>query len=66
MFHNTHSIFADIIWAEIFEPDLSNSIPTPLYIFAHFRALLTILTLQNLWSTFYVLSFDPASNYFVQ
>ena len=27
-FCNTHSIFADIIWAEIFEPNLSNSIPT--------------------------------------
>ena len=34
MFHNTHSIFADIIQAEIFEPILSNAIPTPLHIFA--------------------------------
>ena len=40
MFHNTHSIFADIIWAEIFKPDLSNSIPAPLYIFPRFCTFL--------------------------
>ena len=41
-FHNTHSIFADLIWAEIFEPDLSNSIPTLSHIFTHFCTLLMI------------------------
>ena len=40
MFHNTHSIFADIIQAEIFEPDLSNLIPnlcTTLHTSMHFQ-----------------------------
>ena len=33
-FRNTHSIFADIIQAEIFEPNLSNAIPDTSHIFA--------------------------------
>ena len=33
-FRNTHSIFADIIQAEIFEPNLSNAIPNTSHIFA--------------------------------
>ena len=33
-FRNTHPIFADIIWAEIFEPNLSNAIPDTSHIFA--------------------------------
>ena len=41
---NTHFIFADIIQAEIFEPNLSNSIPNSSHIFVHFRALLVIPT----------------------
>ena len=41
VFHNTHSNVADIICAEIFEPNLSNSIPVSLYIFVCFCALLT-------------------------
>ena len=49
-FCNTHSNFADIIQAEIFEPNLSNSIPTPSYIFVHFRILPTILTLSGTFS----------------
>ena len=47
MFHNTHSIFADIIWAEIFEPNLSNSIPDSSHVFMHFRALLAIPTFSE-------------------
>ena len=43
-FCNTHSIFADIIQAEIFEPNLSNSIPDSLHIFVCFCALLAIPT----------------------
>ena len=41
---NTHSIFADIIWAEIFEPNLSNLIPDSSHVFAHFCAFLAIPT----------------------
>ena len=44
MFRNTHSIFADIIQAEIFEPNLSNLIPNSLHNFARFRALPAIPT----------------------
>ena len=43
-FHNTHSIFADIIQAEILEPDLSNSISNSLHNFTHFHVLPTIPT----------------------
>ena len=64
MFHNTHSIFSDIIWAEIFEPNLSNSIPDSLHIFAHFHALPVIPTFSEplvyvpcaiLWPCFHIL-----------
>ena len=37
-FHNTHSNFADIIQAEIFEPEPSNLIPHPSHNFAHLCA----------------------------
>ena len=49
-FCNTHSIFADIIQAEIFERDLSNSIPNQLHIFMHFCALLMIPTFSGTFS----------------
>ena len=44
MFRNTHSIFADIIWAEIFEPNLSNLIPDLSHVFMRFHTLPVILT----------------------
>ena len=47
MFCNTHSICADIIWAEIFEPNLSNSIPDSSHIFMRFCALLAIPTFSE-------------------
>ena len=50
MFCNTHSIFADIVQAEIFKPDLSNLIPNSSHIFACFRALPTILTFSGTFS----------------
>ena len=49
-FHNTHSIFADIIRAEIFKPNLSNSIPAPSHSFVCFRALPMILTFSGTFS----------------
>ena len=56
MFHNTHSIFADIIQAEIFEPNLSNSITDSLHVFAHFHTLPVILT--------FLRTFGPCSTCF--
>ena len=68
-FRSTHSNFADIIQAEIFKPDLSNSIPNPSLNFAYFRVLprtsRQFRHSQNLWTMFHVLSFDPVSKYFV-
>ena len=46
-FHNTHSIFADIIQAEMFEPNLSNSIPNTSHISMHSCAIPAIPTFSE-------------------
>ena len=66
MFHNTHSIFADIIQAEIFEPNLSNSIPNLSHIFARFCTLPTIPTFSRTFgphSARYPLTLFPITSF---
>ena len=66
MFCNTHSIFADIIQAEIFEPNLSNSIPDSLHIFTRFCALPAILTFSGTFSphsTCYPSTLSPITSF---
>ena len=65
-FRNTHSIFADIIQAEIFELNLSKLESRP---FAHLCAIPCASDYsdipRNLWTAFCALSFDPVPKYFI-
>ena len=60
---NTHSIFADIIHAEIFEPNLSSSIPAPLHIFACFHMILTLTRTFSPCSMCFPLTLPPITSF---
>ena len=64
-FRNTHPIFADIIRAEIFEPNLSNAIPDTSHIFARSAPFRWFRHFRNLRTASVRYPFDPASEYFV-